>query len=302
MQLWRVNRPPRWFRKSAARLALDANAGRVRSEVGRDGVAAERPQRHLPLLPALPEHPDVLRPRGPRRRRRARPARRSVSPAPYKTSRIASIPQPDERRRCPVPPGVARRRRPSADAGATAEASVARRRPPDRDRSPLHEAGTGGTSGPTRACGRPIERCTDVRRPPRRRGDGGDERADDRLVDGRCIHDVALLAERHVASEIAPVRGERVHRQAAFDGEMVEVPLGPHDERVPHRDWPAAQPRPSTSEARGVIGSPCASATPAVRHPPVVDVHPERQRGVAADRVLQPVGSRSRARTGSSRW
>ena len=30
VQLCRVSRPPRWFRKSAARLAFDANVGRAR--------------------------------------------------------------------------------------------------------------------------------------------------------------------------------------------------------------------------------------------------------------------------------
>ena len=86
----------------------------------------------------------------------------------------------------------------------------------------------------------------------------------ERIVDSVDVvghDDVALRAESRVPAEIAAIRGERVGGEPAFDGEMVEVPIGPHHERLPHRPQ-AAQPGPSIRESSGVDDMPCASATP----------------------------------------
>ena len=229
-------------------------------DVGRHGIARERSQRYLALLPALAEHaheallevhvvdvePDQLR---------------DPQPCSVEDLEDRVVPEPDGCR----------------DVGGLEQPDNLLHRQRVREGARelgLHQCGRGIAIARALPEQEPMERSDGRQRAsdgsravrtllvaPGRRGDRSHERTDRRLLDVLGHDDVALRAERRVSAEVAAIRGERVGGESAFDGEMVEVPVGPHHERVPHRPQ-AAQPGPSTRESSGVDDMPCASATP----------------------------------------
>ena len=230
VQLCRVSRPlagsgraPRgspWRRTSVARARGRPSPFRDRTRPG-----------DLRSFPC--RGPGRSPPPGPRRRRRARPAPRSAVP-PVEHLEDGAVSQADERggvgrfqetRHFVDGSGCGNER---GSFGCTTAAAGSRH-------ARLHGAGTDGTTARTRACARRSRAVRAFVLAPGRRRDRRHERPDGRLVDVTGDEDIALRAERHVASQVSSIRGERVRRQPPLHGQVVEVAFGPHRERVGHR-------------------------------------------------------------------
>ncbi len=96
--LWRVRRPPRWFRNSAPAARRRGEPRPRAPQVGVHRLAREPPERDLAFLPALAEHPhrSLLQIHVVHVEPDAAP--RPGVPAPYSSSRIARSRSPDGRR------------------------------------------------------------------------------------------------------------------------------------------------------------------------------------------------------------